>query len=67
LPGNHGLRHSFCALAFHLGWDESAVMQVGGWDDPGVVHGIYKHLAAKDKAKNVDAMKQFYQTITKDK
>ena len=67
LPGNHGLRHSFCALAFHLGWDESAVMQVGGWDDPGVVHGIYKHLAAKDKAKNVDAMKHFYQTITKSK
>lgn len=58
--GVHGLRHSFCSLAHHLGWDEMTVMREGGWDDPTVVHQIYTHLSAQDANADVTKMIQFY-------
>ncbi len=58
--GVHGLRHSFCSLAFHLGWSEATVMTVGGWSDSKTVHNIYKHLAEKDKNADIKKMISFY-------
>ena len=58
--GVHGLRHSFCSLAFHLGWSEATVMSVGGWSDSKTVHNIYKHLAEKDKNADIEKMISFY-------
>ena len=58
--GVHGLRHSFCSLAFHLGWSEATVMSVGGWSDSKTVHNIYKHLAEKDKNADIQKMISFY-------
>jgi len=58
--GVHGLRHSFCSLARHLGWDEMTVMREGGWDDPTVVHQIYTHLAEQDANADVQKMKDFF-------
>lgn len=58
--GVHGLRHSFCSLAFHLGWSEATVMTVGGWSDSKTVHNIYKHLAEKDKNADIQKMISFY-------
>ena len=58
--GVHGLRHSFASLAYHLGWSEASTMQMGGWNDPGVVHAIYTHLSQKDHNKDVKKMQRFY-------
>ncbi len=58
--GVHGLRHSFCSLAFHLGWSEATVMSIGGWSNSKTVHDIYKHLAEKDKNADVQRMISFY-------
>lgn len=63
LVGVHGLRHSFASLAYHLGWSEAATMQIGGWSDPSVVHGIYTHLAKSDKIQDVEKMRDYYQKI----
>ena len=60
--GVHGLRHSYCSLARHLGWDELTVMREGGWDDPTVVHQIYTHLAEQDANADVQKMKDFFAT-----
>ena len=60
--GVHGLRHSYCSLARHLGWDEMTVMREGGWDDPTVVHEVYTHLAEQDANADVQKMKDFYET-----
>lgn len=56
----HGLRHSFASLAYHLDWDIMTTCAVGGWSNPSVVQGIYTHLASKDKNKDIEAMKAFY-------
>lgn len=56
----HSLRHSFASLAFHLGWDIMTTCRVGGWSSPGVVQGIYTHLAERDLNENVQKMKDFY-------
>ena len=60
--GVHGLRHSYCSLARHLGWDEMTVMREGGWDDPTVVHEVYTHLAEQDANADVQKMKDFFAT-----
>ena len=60
--GVHGLRHSYCSLARHLGWDEMTVMREGGWDDPTVVHEVYTHLAEQDANADVQRMKDFFAT-----
>lgn len=45
--GNHGLRHSFASLAYHLGMPEKVVQEIGGWEDSKTVHDIYTHLSKK--------------------
>lgn len=46
--GNHGLRHSFASLAYHLQIPEKIAMEIGGWSDDGTMRKIYTHLAQKD-------------------
>ena len=58
--GNHGLRHSFASLAYHLGIPEKVVMEIGGWDDSKVMHDIYTHLAKKDIAKRSADFSNFF-------
>ena len=58
----HELRHSFASLAFHLKWDVMTTASVGGWNDINTVQNIYTHLAKKDKNRNINKMKAFYQS-----
>lgn len=58
--GNHGLRHSFASLAYHLGIPEKVAMEIGGWKDSKVMHDIYTHLAKKDIAKRSKQFSDFF-------
>ena len=58
--GNHGLRHSFASLAYHLGIPEKIAMEIGGWEDSKVMHDIYTHLAKKDIAKRSQQFSDFF-------
>lgn len=58
--GNHGLRHSFASLAYHLGIPEKIAMEIGGWEDSKVMHDIYTHLAKKDIAKRSKEFTDFF-------
>lgn len=58
--GTHGLRHSFASLAYHLGMSELETMEIGGWSNTQTMHGIYTHLAAADRAKAENKMKNFF-------
>lgn len=58
--GNHGLRHSFASLAYHLGIPEKIAMEIGGWEDSKVMHDIYTHLAKKDIAKRSKEFSDFF-------
>ena len=60
--GNHGLRHSFASLAYHLGIPEKIAMEIGGWEDSKVMHDIYTHLAKKDIAKRSKQFSDFFVT-----
>lgn len=61
--GVHGLRRSFCSLAYHLGWNEERTMRVGGWNDLRIVHECYLAEAQKDKDRDSQRMRRFYQKI----
>lgn len=61
LVGNHGLRHSFCSLCFHLHWRKETTQNVGGWKTSVIVDKVYKHLAMQDKNEDIERMKEFYQ------
>ena len=58
--GNHGLRHSFASLAYHLGIPEKIAMEIGGWEDSKVMHDIYTHLSKKDIAKRSQQFSDFF-------
>lgn len=58
--GNHGLRHSFASLAYHLGIPEKIAMEIGGWKDHGTMNKIYTHLAQKDIAKRSKQFSDFF-------
>ena len=58
--GNHGLRHSFASLAYHLQIPEKIAMEIGGWADDGTMHKIYTHLAQKDIAKRAKDFCDFF-------
>ena len=58
--GNHGLRHSFASLAYHLGIPEKIAMEIGGWEDSKTMHDIYTHLAKKDIAKRSQEFSNFF-------
>lgn len=58
--GNHGLRHSFASLAYHLQIPEKIAMEIGGWKDSGTMHKIYTHLAQKDIAKRAQDFSNYF-------
>ena len=58
--GNHGLRHSFASLAYHLQIPELIVMEIGGWSDRGTVHKVYTHLAQRDIAKRSEDFTRYF-------
>ena len=58
--GNHGLRHSFASLAYHLQIPEKIAMEIGGWTDDETMHKIYTHLAQKDIAKRAQDFRNFF-------
>ena len=59
--GNHGLRHSFASLAYHLNIPEKIAQEIGGWKDLGTMHKIYTHLAQKDIAKRSKEFTDFFE------
>ena len=65
--GNHGLRHSFASLAYHLQIPEKIAMEIGGWADDGTMHKIYTHLAQKDIAKRAQDFSDFFDPEKKKK
>ena len=58
--GTHGLRHSFASLAYHLGMSELETMEIGGWSDISTMRKIYTHLAAADRMKAENKLKEFF-------
>lgn len=60
----HDLRRSFCSLAFHLGWPERIIQELGGWSNPDTVRRIYYKLARSDVQAAVKGMQNYYsQTV----
>lgn len=59
--GNHGLRHSFASLGYHLGLSERQLMELGGWADYMTMHKIYIRLAEADKRAANNAIVDFFQ------
>lgn len=58
--GNHGLRHSFASLAYHLGIPEKIAMEIGGWEDSKTMHDIYTHLSKRDIAKRSKQFSDYF-------
>lgn len=58
--GNHGLRHSFASLGYHLGLSERELMQLGGWADFQTMHKIYVRVAAQDAKAAQNKMSDFF-------
>lgn len=61
--GTHGLRHSFASLAYHLGMSEMETMELGGWADASTMRRIYTHLAAADRLKAENKLKDFFKNV----
>ena len=58
--GNHGLRHSFASLGYHLGLSERQLMQLGGWSDYTTMHKIYVRVAAEDEKAAQNKIAAFF-------
>ena len=58
--GNHGLRHSFASLAYHLQMPEKIAQEIGGWKDSATMHNVYTHLAQKDISKRAKEFSDFF-------
>lgn len=61
IVGNHGLRHSFASLGYHLGLNERQLMELGGWADQGTMHRIYVRLAASSRTSAIDKLTRFFE------
>ena len=60
--GCHGLRHSFCSLAAHVGMSEAETMMLGGWEDVGTMRRIYQHISDQDRLKAENKISAFFKT-----
>lgn len=61
--GVHGLRHSFASLSYHLRIPKEIAMEIGGWQNDGIMNEIYTHLAAADVNEHREKLKRFYDQI----
>lgn len=57
---NHGLRHSFASLCFHLNIPMKQIQEWGGWKNDATLKRIYIHLAAITESKNREAFSGFF-------
>lgn len=57
---NHGLRHSFASLGYHLRIPERQLMAWGGWSDFTTMHKVYIRLASADESDAKAAVKNFF-------
>lgn len=57
---NHGLRHSFASLCYHLGIPERQIMEWGGWSDRETLHKVYIRLSAAMESKNKSVFTGFF-------
>lgn len=60
--GNHGLRHSFASLGYHLGLNERQMMELGGWADYTTMHRIYVRISESSKDKSREKMLTFFES-----
>lgn len=58
--GNHGLRHSFASLAYHLQIPEKIAMEIGGWANDQTMRKIYTHLAKQDISRRSADFSNFF-------
>lgn len=59
--GNHGLRHSFASLGYHLGLNERQMMELGGWADHTTMHRIYVRISESSKDESREKMLTFFE------
>lgn len=58
--GNHGLRHSFASLGYHLGLNERQMMELGGWADQGTMHRIYIRISQSAWQKSENKLLEYF-------
>lgn len=57
---NHGLRHSFASLGYHLGIPERQLMQLGGWSDYHTMHKIYIRVSESSEKAAENKIADFF-------
>lgn len=57
---NHGLRHSFASLGYHLGISERQLMQLGGWSDYHTMHKIYIRVSESSEKAAENKISEFF-------
>lgn len=57
---NHGLRHSFASLGYHLGISERQLMQLGGWSDYHTMHKIYIRVSESSEKAAENRIAEFF-------
>lgn len=57
---NHGLRHSFASLGYHLGISERQLMQLGGWADYHTMHKIYIRVSESSEKAAENKIADFF-------
>ena len=57
---NHGLRHSFASLGYHLGISERQLMQLGGWADYHTMHKIYIRVSESSEKAAENKITDFF-------
>lgn len=57
---NHGLRHSFASLCYHLEIPDRQIQEWGGWKDREILHRIYIRLSASSETKYKKAVQKFF-------
>lgn len=58
---NHGLRHSFASLCFHLDIPDRQIQEWGGWKDRETLHRIYIRLTASSESQHRATFSNFFE------
>lgn len=61
--GCHGLRRSYCSLAYHVGMSEEVCMRTGGWSDIYTMRKIYTKVSEKDIADQTTVFQNFFKDL----
>lgn len=60
IVGNHGLRHSFASLCYHLEIPERQIMELGGWSNLATMHKIYIRVVNSDRKAAAEVVSDFF-------